>query len=154
MAAFRNAHPLVLPVATTVSIWFGERPFAADRIVCQAGPRAAGAASLTVAAFAAGAWFALPKPEAALPPAAVKLVLSPISEPVPMHEWFVWTRDGEPFQRYENWWEANGERTWSQRMLPGVYEVMITSETGRQETTRFVVDANDRPDRHIAIKMP
>ena len=31
---------------------------------------------------------------------------------------------------------------------------MITSETGRQETTRFVVDANDRPDRHIAIKMP
>jgi hypothetical protein len=85
---------------------------------------------------------------------AVKLVLSPISEPVPMHEWFVWTRDGELFQRYENWWEGNGERTWSQRLLPGAYEVTITSETGRQETTRFVVDANDRPERPIAIKLP
>lgn len=85
---------------------------------------------------------------------AVKLVLSPISEPVPMHEWFVWTRDGELFQRYENWWEGNGDRTWSQRLLPGAYEVTTTSETGRQETTRFVVDANDRPERPIAIKLP
>jgi RNA polymerase sigma-70 factor (ECF subfamily) len=85
---------------------------------------------------------------------AVKLVLSPISEPVPMHEWFVWTRDGELFQRYENWWEGNGERTWSQRLLPGAYAVTITSETGKQESTRFVVDANDRPDRQIPIKMP
>ena len=85
---------------------------------------------------------------------AVKLVLSPISEPVPMHEWFVWTRDGELFQRYENWWEGNGERTWSEHMLPGAYEVTITSETGKQESTRFVVDANDRPDRRIAIKLP
>jgi hypothetical protein len=88
------------------------------------------------------------------PGVAVTLVLSPISEPVPMHEWFVWTRDGELFQRYENWWEGNGERTWSQRLLPGAYEVTITSETGRQETTRFVVDANDRPERPIAIKLP
>lgn len=85
---------------------------------------------------------------------AVKLVLSPISEPVPMHEWFVWTRDGVLHQRYENWWEVNEERTWRQRLLPGSYEVTITSETGKRETNRFTIGPDDPPDRVIPIKLP
>jgi hypothetical protein len=85
---------------------------------------------------------------------AVKLVLSPISEPVPMHEWFVWMRDGALWQRYENWWEGNGERTRPLRLLPGSYEVTITSETGKRETNRFTIGPGDAPGRAIAIKLP
>lgn len=85
---------------------------------------------------------------------AVKFVLSPISEPVPMHVWFVWTRDGAPYQRYENWWEDNAERTWPMRMLPGSYEVTITSETGKCETNRFTIGADDPEGRAIPIKLP
>ncbi|MGB3966516.1 MAG: carboxypeptidase regulatory-like domain-containing protein, partial [Planctomycetota bacterium] len=85
---------------------------------------------------------------------AVRLVLSPISEPVPMHLWFHWQRDGALHQRYENWWEGNGERTWAQRMLPGSYEVTITSETGKSETNRFTIGPDDPPDRTIAIRLP
>jgi hypothetical protein len=83
-----------------------------------------------------------------------RLVLSPISEPVPMHLFFEWTRDGAPWQRYENWWEANGERTWNACYLPGSYEVAITSETGRREVNRFVVGPDDPPDRAIALRLP
>jgi len=83
-----------------------------------------------------------------------RLVLSSITEPVPMHLLFAWTRDGVAWQHYDNFWEGNGELVWPQRMLPGSYEVAITSETGKQEVNRFVVAASDPPDRAIPIKLP
>src|SRR5258708_2551183 len=59
----RNAHPEVLPVATTVSTAFpGVLPFGKERIVCQAGPRAAGAVLLVVAAWAPDARPAVTSP--------------------------------------------------------------------------------------------
>jgi RNA polymerase sigma-70 factor (ECF subfamily) len=85
---------------------------------------------------------------------AVELAVPPVSEPVPIHEHFEWRRDGERFQRYWNWWEGNGERTWKQTMLPGTWELIVTSETGKVATTRFVVADGDPPGRRIAIAMP
>jgi hypothetical protein len=85
---------------------------------------------------------------------ACRLVLSPVSEPVPIHQTFVWLRDGALFERYTNWWEGNGERTWPMRLLPGSYEVAITSETGRREVNWFVIGPDDAPDRAIAIRLP
>ena len=84
---------------------------------------------------------------------AVELVLSPVSEPVPIHEHFVWRLDGAVFERYETWWEGNGERTWKRSMLPGSWEVTITSETGKVTTNRFVV-APGAEGRRIDLKMP
>jgi RNA polymerase sigma-70 factor (ECF subfamily) len=85
---------------------------------------------------------------------AVKLVLSPASEPVPMDETFVWKRDGVVVQHFSVPWRGNRERMWPQRMLPGSYEISITSETGRREQNHFVIGVDDPPDRVIAIKLP
>lgn len=84
----------------------------------------------------------------------VRLVLSTVSEPVPIHETFVIERDGKPWQRYTNWWEDNVERTWAQHLLPGTYDYTITSETGRVSHNVFVVAATDAPDQAIPIRMP
>jgi RNA polymerase sigma-70 factor, ECF subfamily len=84
----------------------------------------------------------------------VELVLTPITEPVPMHLDFVWTRDGELFQRYDNWWEGNGERKWQQRMVPGAYELTVTSETGKRAVNHFTIGANEPDGRKIAIQLP
>lgn len=85
---------------------------------------------------------------------AVELVLSPVTEPVPIHETFEWTRDGVLFERYDNWLEGHGEFAWPRHLLPGIYEVTVTSETGKREWSSFTVTADDPPGRRIAIKLP
>jgi RNA polymerase sigma-70 factor (ECF subfamily) len=89
-------------------------------------------------------------------PASVKvrLLLAPVTEPAPIRLAFSWTRDGESFQRYVNRFEAKAELQWSLRLLPGSYEITITSETGMQEANRFVVAASDPPERVIPIRLP
>jgi len=84
----------------------------------------------------------------------VELVVSPVSEAVPIHELFAWHRDGMLFQRYDNWWEGNGERVWKQRLLPGSYDLTVTSETGKITTNHFVIGADDADGRRIAIRLP
>jgi hypothetical protein len=83
----------------------------------------------------------------------VQLVLSPVSEPMPIHEHFEWTRDGV-LHRYVNRWEGNGERTFCERLLPGTWEVTVTSETGKRSTNRFVLREGDPDGRSIALQLP
>jgi hypothetical protein len=85
---------------------------------------------------------------------AVVIGVPPVSEPVPIHEHVEWRRDGELFQRQWNWWEGNGERTWKLTLVPATWEVIVTSETGKVATTRFVVADGDPPGRRITIAMP
>ncbi len=84
----------------------------------------------------------------------VELVMPPISEPVPMHLDFVWHRDGALFVRYDNWWEGNGERTWRQRLVPGAYELTVTSETGKRTVNHFTIAGGEPDGRKIAIQLP
>jgi RNA polymerase sigma-70 factor (ECF subfamily) len=79
---------------------------------------------------------------------------SSITEPAPMNFTFAWTRDGAPWERYINTWETTGEHSYSTPMQPGSYEVTVTSETGKQATTRFVLKTSDPADREVWITMP
>lgn len=84
----------------------------------------------------------------------VQLVLSGCTEPVPIQLEFVWTRDGQAFQRYSNRWEMAGPRTWLQRLTSGTYRLAITSETGRRVVNDFVIAADDPEGRRIDITLP
>lgn len=46
------------------------------------------------------------------------------------------------------------EAFWPMVLLPGRYELTITSETGKQEINRFTVGTQDPPDRRIPIRLP
>ncbi|MCA8977171.1 MAG: carboxypeptidase regulatory-like domain-containing protein, partial [Planctomycetes bacterium] len=85
---------------------------------------------------------------------AVNLMLSPVTEAVPIDLTFLFERDGELYERYTNRWEGNGERTWPIRLVPGSYQVTVTSETGSSQSTGFVVGPGDPADRTIAIRLP
>ncbi len=83
-----------------------------------------------------------------------RIELSATTEPVPIELRFRWYRDGEPFECYDNLWEARGIRHWSLRLLSGRYEVKVASETGREVTTRFVLSAKEPVLREIRIVLP
>ncbi len=83
-----------------------------------------------------------------------RLLLSSATELLPLNVTFAWTRDGAPWEHYVNWWETGGEKTWPCQLLPGTYEVTITSESGKQEVNRFVVSPLDPVDREIPIQLP
>jgi len=84
----------------------------------------------------------------------VRLMLSAVTEPTPIHVTVAWTRDGEPWERYTNWVEGTVAHAWSRCLLPGSYQVVATSETGRRETSAFIVANGDQPNREIPIRMP
>ena len=83
-----------------------------------------------------------------------RIILSPSSEPCPIHETFLWRRDGSFHSRYTNLWELSDELAYSWCLSPGAYEVTITSETGKVEVNHFEVRADDPPDREIRIWLP
>jgi len=83
-----------------------------------------------------------------------RLVLSPVTEPVPIQLTFAWSRDGLPWQHYVNRIEGHGELPWRQRMLPGAYEVTVTSETGKREVNNFVVGPPGATEQVIPIRLP
>lgn len=84
----------------------------------------------------------------------VDLVLSPVSEPLPIDIDFVWQCDGALFQRYDNRWESNGETTWRRRLIPGTYEVTVTSETGKRTVNHFTIADGEPDGRKIPIQLP
>lgn len=85
----------------------------------------------------------------------VRQLWTAVTEPPPILVRLVWTRDGEPWQRFVN--RIEGARDWlhpAEQMLPGVYEVTATSETGKQVVSRFVVSSGDPPDREVVVRLP
>ena len=89
-------------------------------------------------------------------PRSVKctLVLSQPSEAVPIHENYVWSRDGELHERWTNWWESARENKLTMHLAPGDWNVVITSETGKRSVNDFRVDLDDPPGREILIRLP
>jgi hypothetical protein len=89
-------------------------------------------------------------------PAGVRcrLRFTSVTESPPIHETVVWTRDGLPWQSYTHWVGVEGAASWDLRVLPGAYEVTITSETGKRAVNRFVIAPADAPGREIPIRMP
>lgn len=85
---------------------------------------------------------------------ACKLVVSAATEPVPMLHIWSWVLDGRPGRCWPNWCEFQVEGIWPMALLPGSYELTITSETGKQEINRFTVGTQDPPDRRIPIRLP
>ena len=81
-------------------------------------------------------------------------VLPPVSEPAPIRLRFSWSRNGDVFECYDNNFEGSFPLRWSRRLLPGRYEVVVTSETGVIRTTRFVLAENQRDAREITLDLP
>lgn len=52
-------------------------------------------------------------------------------------------RGGASLHRYDNWLQGKAEMVWPKRLLPGAYEITVTSATGMRATTRFAVAADD-----------
>jgi hypothetical protein len=84
----------------------------------------------------------------------VQLQVAAVTEGAPIHVTWLWTRDGAFHERYVNWVEGIGGFAWPVRLLPGSYEIAITSETGKRAVNCFTIGPDDPPDRAIAIRQP
>ncbi|MGK0482129.1 MAG: RNA polymerase sigma factor (sigma-70 family) [Planctomycetota bacterium] len=89
-------------------------------------------------------------------PASVecRVLIGPPTESTPMRESIEWRRDGEFHELWDNEWESSAEAALTLRLVPGDWEVRVTSETGATAVSQFVVAHDNPPGTEHRVHLP
>ena len=83
-----------------------------------------------------------------------RLVLTPPTEGAPIDETFEWWHEGKPYEIHINPLESDRSITYSTYLSPGLWDVTVTSETGKSATSSFRVALDDPAGKEVTIRLP